>query len=241
MKKIISQLNQFKIKISQVEQQNLNPFEMAIKSLEIYKEFFPYFIDFETNLSFKNLDQEVCYFGEIKPEFLSHFFYLKKIIEIENSFSFTNDKYSVIHREFENIRFFKQKHAEILMLYHTKNKEEKNKSFTSANCSSLVFDDNLFSLIGETINKKQDVITSYLIACDKIELYLIRFSKANFDSIKEEIQIKLDECFTAREVVELAYALYYLKGGKKTTLKKIIEKLSFVFNGLKGILWGLGK
>jgi hypothetical protein len=99
MKKIRFQLNQFNLQISQVEKQKLDFIEMAIKFNEIYKQFIPYFIDFETKYVFKSIEDEISYFNDIKPKFLSQFFYLKKIIEIESSFSFTNDKNLIIKNE----------------------------------------------------------------------------------------------------------------------------------------------
>jgi hypothetical protein len=230
MKKIRFQLNQFNLQISQVEKQKLDFIEMAIKFHEIYKQFIPYFIDFETKYVFKSIEDEISYFNDIKPKFLSQFFYLKKIIEIESSFSFTNDKNLIIKNEMDKIIFFKQKHAETIALIYENNTEKLSQFFIQTNCSSLVFDDHLFSLLHSTLMPKYDVITAYLIACQRIELYLFSIQHTQTKTIKEEIQIRLDESFTSREMVELAYALFHLKGGQSTSIKVLVEKLSFVFD-----------
>jgi hypothetical protein len=230
MKKIRFLLNQFNLQISQVEKQKLDYIEMAIKFHEIFKQFIPYFIDFETKYIFKSVEDEISYFNDIKPKFLSQFFYLKKIIEIESSFSFTNDKNVIIKNEIDKIMFFKQKHAEIIALNFENNTDHLSQFFNQTKCSSLVFDDYLFSLLHSTLIPKYDVITAYLIACQKIELYLFSIGKTQIMSIKEEIQIKLDESFTSREMVELAYALFHLKGGQSSSIKVLVEKLSFVFD-----------
>jgi hypothetical protein len=230
MKKLIQQFALFSDKILLNENENSPPLQKALKSKAIYENYVAYFIEFESNISFKNQQDEILYFKKIKPEFLAHFIYLKKIIEIESSIHFVSSPNELLKSELEKINFFKTKHSEILSRYYIKNDESFDKNFNLDQCSKFVFDELLFTYSNDSINVKYDVIFAFFKAFEKIELYL--FNKMNVSKKHnfEQLQIFLDEPITKTELSELTYAIHHLKCKNKTSIKEISTKLAFVFN-----------
>lgn len=227
MNKMLSYYGKFSEQILLLEKEQKKPLELALKIQEVYSSFVNYFLDFETNLRFRTKKDETFYFGRIKTFFLSQFIYSKKLIEIELSLSFMEDRNKLIDLEFEKISFFKQNHHETLKHYYAKDEY----FFNQEQCSIHIFDELLFTQINSKINPKYDILFAFFQALSKIELYLFEMKQKRE---QQHQMIQLDEPITQTELAEFAYALHALKSQNNVSIKELTASLCNIF-GVKQI------
>jgi hypothetical protein len=221
MKKIRSISQGFFDKIKEAENEKYCNFEFAITIQKIYFEFVDEFLEFEKTLAAKSPQHQQVYFSEIKPNYLAHFIFARKILEIESNLTIYEDYKEVLKVEHDKIHQFKNKHFEQL------EKLSQLKQVASAdNCSLQIFDDHLFRELSNTLTI--DLLLAFLIANEKIEIYLfkIEFNKRKHQST---IYIPLEEPFTKTDICELSYAIHELKGKRAISLKELALRLCNVF------------
>lgn len=222
MNKLLNHYGKFSEQISILEKEQKKPLEMALKIQEVYSSFVNYFFDFETSLRFRTKKDETLYFGNIKTSFLSQFIYSKKLIEIELSMSFMEDRNKLIDLEFEKISFFKQNNHEILKHFYAR----EERFFNQEQCSLHIFDELLFTQLNSKINPKYDILFAFFQALSKIELYLFEIKQ---NKRHQNIMIQLGEPITPTELAEFAYALHYMKGQSKISIKDLTSTLCVIF------------
>lgn len=222
MKKMIS-LNQiFFDKLTKIEKNKYCHFEFAIKIQNLYFEFVNDYLSFEQKIVFKSKRDEEHYFTEIKPSFIAHFIYARKILEIEAALASASDFDKIIAFEQSKILHFKEKNFELSKAY-------KNKTGQFAemeNYSIGIYDDQVFKELSRTLTF--DLFIAFYKAYEKIEIYLLELKFNKTKQITQPI-IPLEVPFTKTEIAELSYAIQELKGKRAISVKHLASKLGAVF------------
>lgn len=182
---------------------------------------------------FEHVNEEIHFFKDLNPYFLSKLFYYDKVYKIEINLGISDSKAQIKHykNELKKVNNYCQNKKEIWM-YYTKGKTDRDSQYFTrgnyglspdADFDTAFFDPSFTSLHGKTIAR--------LKGSRDLIIYLNQRIKEMKSS-----QVALHPAFqslpfngTSVEVIELCYALYKSKK-VDADLKQIITAFSLLFD-----------
>ena len=181
---------------------------------------------------FKNTDEEIHFFKNLNPYFLSKLFYYDKVYKIEINLGISDTKAQIKYFEDElnKVNNYCQNKKEIWTYYSKGKADRDNQYFTRGNYGlsqdtdfdASFFDPSFTSLHGKTIAR--------LLGSRDLILYL----NQRIEAVKSSPEISQTASFsltfngTPAEAIELGYALYKSKK-VDNDIKQIITALSNLF------------
>ncbi len=182
---------------------------------------------------FNNENEEIHFFKDLNPYFLSKLYYYDKVYKIEINLGISDSKAQIKHykNELKKVNNYCQNKKEIWM-YYTKCKTDRDSQYFTrgnyglspdADFDAAFFDSSITSLHGKTISR--------LLGSKDLIKYLnqrIKEMKSSPAILQREFQ-SLPFNGTSAEVIELCYALYKSKK-VNADLKQIITAFSLLFD-----------
>lgn len=161
-------------------------------------------------------ENEITFFKELKPQFISQYIYFSKIVAYLSSFPASGIKYKkkIIESEFEKLQYFFIENSEFVSYYRRKATYLDRKHFLRFKYDLDVKLAPDFHSYDERFSTTHDYLVATIIAYDQYEAFL----KAQVNLLKEENH-KLVETDTSKihwtasktDLVELVFALHQAK------------------------------
>lgn len=161
-------------------------------------------------------ENEITFFKELKPQFISQYIYFSKIVAYLSSFPASGIKYKkkIIESEFEKLQYFYIENSEFVSYYRRKATYLDRKHFLRFKYDLDVKLSPDFHSYDERFSTTHDYLVATIIAYDQYEAFL----KAQVNLLKDENH-KLVETDTSKihwtasktDLVELVFALHQAK------------------------------
>jgi hypothetical protein len=216
-----------------------NPIKKCEKAIEISIKAFDSLKKLMLKLSFKSNEEEIIFFKEIKPQFLSKFIYYNAIYKIETRKPYGGDR--IVKKYYQNelikLKRFFDNNLEFYKYYRTGSTYLDVNYFLRGKIDIKMVLDSYYIETDRTFSTSHDYIVSRIIANDLIELYLEdKLLNMNTKDQKEKSQVnhKVKQTWTGSKValIELLYALHTegVFNNGASDLKEIAEYFESVFD-----------
>ncbi|KAB1157818.1 RteC domain-containing protein [Flavobacterium luteum] len=216
-----------------------NPIKKCEKAIEISIKAFDNLKKLMLKLGFKSNEEEIHFFKEIKPQFLSKFIYYNSVYKIETRKPYGGDRIVKKYYQTELIklkRFF-DNNLEFYKYYRTGSMYLDVNYFLRGKIDIKMVLDSYYIETDRTFSTSHDYIVARIIANDLIELYLEdKLLNMNNRDQKEKSQVnhKVKQVWTGSKValIELLYALHSegVFNNGASDLKEIAEYFESVFD-----------
>jgi len=218
MKNYILQLNKNlndQLQIIDLEETNL--INKAQKSIVCTKNSLSKLKTFILDYTFKNEEEEILFFKEIKPGILSQLIYYIKINNIESKrpMGSVERQQKYLLYELEKLTLYFNSHLEFYRYYRMNSTFLDDKFFVRGREDSHLHLDNLMIYIDPEFSTSQDYMVSKIIANDRLEVYLkteldalsIKVSNPSWGQVGNFSSTMFQWTDTKTAMIELIYAL----------------------------------
>jgi hypothetical protein len=216
-----------------------NPIKKCEKAIEVSIKAFDSLKKLMMKLGFKSNDEEIIFFKEIKPQFLSKFIYYNAIYKIETRKPYGGER--IVKKYYQNelikLKRFFDNNLEFYKYYRTGSTYLDLNYFIRGKIDIKMVLDSYYIETDRTFSTSHDYIVSRIIANDLIELYLEdKLLNMHSKDQKEKSQVnhKLKQTWTGSKValIELLYALHTegVFNNGASDLKEIAEYFESVFD-----------
>lgn len=187
--------------------------------------------------TFESRAQEIHFFKEIKPKFISEYIFFSKVIELESRLPHASKKSieTILLGEFQKIGEFSEKHRE-LIAYQRKGASYLDAEYFLRYKYDLYMEQSLsLHSLNENFSTSKDGLFSEILANDKFEEYLNR----RFQNLEKHLQqsseitiSSLNWTESKAALVELIYALHQSRSINSGTIEliKIIRTFETMFS-----------
>jgi hypothetical protein len=210
-KTLINELNNIdleELNASRKSQKSIHCIKNTLKNLKI----------FILNYSFKDEEEEILFFKEIKPQIFSQLIYYVEVFNIENRRplgSYEIQKKFLCH-ELGKLTFFFNNHLEFYQYYRMNFTYLDDKYFVRGKEDSQLYQDSLMFYVDNNFSTSYDYMVAKIIANDRLEVFLkteldalsIKANNPNWGQLGVVGNIPLQWTDNKTALVELIYALY---------------------------------
>ena len=188
----------------------------AQKSMRCTSDFLAQLKAFISQYTFKDKQEEIEFFKEIKPELLAHLIYFVNIFNFESrrptGSREVQEKY--LRYELGKLTFFFNHHLDFYQYYRMKSSYLDEQYFMRGKENHNLCDDNLMCYIDPLFSTTHDYIVAKIIANDRLEVFLntelealsIKSANPNWGNVgTSEYNLRWTDSKTS--LIELIYAL----------------------------------
>ena len=188
---------------------------------------------------FKNQEQEIDFFKNIKPKFTSKFIYYNIIYKIETKKPYGGERIvkKYLNNELQKLKTYFDNNLDFYKYYRTGNNYLDFKYFVRGKFDIKLTIDSFFFEVDHNFSTSHDFKVAKILAHDLVQVYLEnKLIEINNKSVKEKSQhnhnAKLTWPAPKVALIELLYALQSEKvfNNGSTDLKEIAEYLENIFN-----------
>ncbi|GAA4770274.1 MULTISPECIES: RteC domain-containing protein [Flavobacterium] len=188
---------------------------------------------------FKNQEQEIDFFKNIKPKFTSKFIYYNIIYKIETKKPYGGERIvkKYLNNELQKLKTYFDNNLDFYKYYRTGNNYLDFKYFVRGKFDIKLTIDSFFFEVDHNFSTSHDFKVAKILAHDLVQVYLEnKLIEINNKSVKEKSQhnhnAKLTWTAPKVALIELLYALQSEKvfNNGSTDLKEIAEYLENIFN-----------
>lgn len=188
---------------------------------------------------FKNQEQEIDFFKNIKPKFTSKFIYFNIIYKIETKKPYGGERIvkKYLNNELQKLKTYFDNNLDFYKYYRTGNNYLDFKYFVRGKFDIKLTIDSFFFEVDHNFSTSHDFKVAKILAHDLVQVYLEnKLIEINNKSVKEKSQhnhnAKLTWTAPKVALIELLYALQSEKvfNNGSTDLKEIAEYLENIFN-----------
>lgn len=188
---------------------------------------------------FKNQEQEIDFFQNIKPKFTSKFIYYNIIYKIETKKPYGGERIvkKYLNNELQKLKTYFDNNLDFYKYYRTGNNYLDFKYFVRGKFDIKLTIDSFFFEVDHNFSTSHDFKVAKILAHDLVQVYLEnKLIEINNKSVKEKSQhnhnAKLTWTAPKVALIELLYALQSEKvfNNGSTDLKEIAEYLENIFN-----------
>lgn len=188
---------------------------------------------------FKNQDQDIDFFKNIKPKFTSKFIYYNIIYKIETKKPYSGERIvkKYLNNELQKLKTYFDNNLDFYKYYRTGNNYLDFKYFVRGKFDIKLTIDSFFFEVDHNFSTSHDFKVAKILAHDLVQVYLEnKLIEINNKSVKEKSQhnhnAKLTWTAPKVALIELLYALQSEKvfNNGSTDLKEIAEYLENIFN-----------
>lgn len=219
MKNFTYKLNKdLNIKLQSIDSEEIDLIKKAQKSINCIKETLSKLKSFMLNYNFKNEEEEILFFKEIKPGIISQLIYFIKInnIECKRPMGSIEIQQNFLLHELGKLTLYFNNHLEFYRYYRMNSNFMDDKFFVRGREDVHLHLDNLMIYIDPEFSTSQDYMVSKIMANDRLEVYL----KTELDALSFKVgnpnlgqQTMLGNTLfhwtdSKTALIELIYALY---------------------------------
>ena len=188
---------------------------------------------------FKNQEQEIDFFKNIKPKFTSKFIYYNIIYKIETKKPYGGERIvkKYLNNELQKLKTYFDNNLDFYKYYRTGNNYLDFKYFVRGKFDIKLTIDSFFFEVDHNFSTSHDFKVAKILAHDLVQVYLEnKLIEINNKSVKEKSQhnhnAKLTWTAPKVALIELLYALQSEKvfNNGSTDLREIAEYLENIFN-----------
>lgn len=214
----VSELNKkLNVQLRTIDLEETNTINKAQKSIVCIKNTLSQLKIFILNYTFKNEEEEILFFKEIKPAILSQLFYHVNINNIESKrpMGSLEIQQNYLLHELEKLTLFFNNHLEFYRYYRMNSTFLDDNFFVRGRENLHLHLDNLIIYIDPDFSTSQDYTVAKIIANDRLEVFLkteldalfIKANNPNWGHIGDSVQ-NIQWTDSKTSLVELIYALY---------------------------------
>lgn len=166
--------NNLNLQLQRIDLEENNIITKAQKSIVCIKCTLSKLKIFIMNYTFKNEEEEILFFKEIKPGILSQLIYYVKINNIESKrpMGSLDIQQNYLFRELEKLTLYFNSHLEFYRYYRMNSTFLDDKFFVRGKEDSHLHLDNLMIYIDPEFSTSQDYLVAKIIANDRLEVHL---------------------------------------------------------------------
>jgi hypothetical protein len=166
--------NNLNSQLQQVDLEEIKLIDKAQKSIVCIKSTLSKLKTFILNYTFKNEEEEILFFKEIKPGILSQLIYYIKINNIESKrpMGSSEIQQNYLLRELEKLTLYFNSHLEFYRYYRMNSTFLDDNFFVRGREDLHLHLDNLMIYIDPEFSTSQDYMVAKIMANDRLEVYL---------------------------------------------------------------------
>lgn len=224
------------ITINEINKNNENAITASTLIIEKIEEKIKILYEWLEKHIFNSKEDEVQFFKEIKPKFISKLIYYSKIIDIESNIPAPKKlKKKYIEKQLKKIAKYPEKNKSFHQYYRSGSKHYDHIYFTRNRDKNLGYYEYHIINYDIRLSTFYDYSVAQFMANDLIVMYLEgKLEQINFHSNINHTTSKTSLIWTASKVdlVELVYALHHSKiiNGGNSDVKELASFLGKVFN-----------
>ncbi|MBB3186760.1 RteC domain-containing protein [Microbacter margulisiae] len=187
------------------------------KSITCIKEALSRLKSFIVDYKFKNNDDEILFFKEIKPDIFSKLIYYVEIFNIESRrpMGVFELQHNYICQELEKLTLFFNEHLEFYQYYRMRSTLLDDKYFLRGKENLHLYQDSLMFYADPEFSTSHDYMVAKIIANDRLEAYLntelevlsLKASNPNWGQVGSACNSVLQWTDSKTSLIELIYAI----------------------------------
>ena len=226
------QLNFIDLEIDDTIKRCEKAIEITIKSVQKLKLLF-------TKENFKNQEQEIEFFKNIKPKFTSKFIFYNMIYKIETKKPYGGERVvkKYLNNELQKLKIYFDNNLDFYKYYRTGSSYLDHKYFTRGKFDVKLALDSFYFEADRTFSTSHDFKVAKIMAHDLIQVYLedkLLLIENKEPIEKSKVNLKVKQNWTGSKValIELLYALHTegVFNNGTSDLKEIAEYFENVFS-----------
>src|SRR5690606_26152242 len=196
--------------IIELTRENGNSLILYEKAINLVLEQITTTKDFILNKGFKNLEEEIHFFKELKPKILSKLIYYNSIYKIEAKKPYIGEKIieSYLNDELCRLKKFFDNNLEFYKYYRTNSTYLDHKYFVRGKYDIKLSLDTFYFEADHSFSTSHDYKVAKIIANDLIQVYLEDQLHNTVYRDKSIDQLKLNWTGSKAAMIELIYALH---------------------------------
>lgn len=218
MNQFVTKLNKsLNSQLQSIDLEETDLIKKAQKSIRCIKNALIQLKAFILEYTFRDEDEEILFFKEIKPDLFSKLIYFVKLFNIESRRPTGSHEIQEIflRRELEKLTFFFNNHLEFYQYYRMNSNYLDDKYFIRGKEDLHLYQDSLMFYVDPDFSTSHDYMVAKIIANDRLEVFLnteiealsIKSTNPNWGHIGDSVQ-NLQWTDSKTSLIELIYALH---------------------------------